>query len=234
MGSCLRRGLIAGLVAGLVAGAFHFMVAEPLIEKALRYEVVPTGGESVEVFSRTVQRLGLLGATALYGAAIGGLFGFAYFFLAYRLRVGSTWERCLRLAAAAFAAVWLVPFLKYPTNPPAVGDPSTINLRTSLYLAMLAVSVAAAIGAWIASNRLLDRGLERHRRHLIIAGGYLGLISVAYILFPANPDPVSIPALLLWNVRLVSAAGQALLWGLVGVGFALLSLRAERGAVIRT
>jgi hypothetical protein len=58
-----------------------------------------------------------------------------------RLRAGSPWERSLRLAASCFAAGWLVPFLEYPSNPPAVGDPATVGLRTRLYLTMVAVSV---------------------------------------------------------------------------------------------
>jgi len=41
------------------------------------------------------------------------------------------------LALAAFITIALVPMLKYPANPPAVGNPDTIGPRTGLYLSML-------------------------------------------------------------------------------------------------
>ncbi len=228
MGTFLRRGLAAGLLAGIAAGLFYFVLGEPQIEKALRFEVVPPGEQSVEVFSRTVQRTGLFGATVLYGIALGGLFGFLYPFLARRLRSGSAWERSIRLALGGFAAAWFVPFLKYPTNPPAVGDPNTISERTSLYLAMLAISLAAAAGAWTAARRLAERGVERHRRQLAVGAGYLAVIAAAYGLLPANTDPIEIPAKVLWGARIMSGAGQALLWTLVGVAYGVLTLHAER------
>ncbi|HYY44818.1 MAG TPA: CbtA family protein [Actinomycetota bacterium] len=227
MASCLRRGLFAGLVAGLLAGVFNLIVGEPLLDRALHHEAASTGA-GAEVFSRAAQKWGLVAASVLYGAVIGGLFSFVYVLVSQRLRTGSTWERSLRLAAAAFAAIWLVPFLKYPTNPPGVGDPATIGLRTSLYLAMVGVSLVAVVGAFVASRYLFNRGIDQPRRQLLVGAGYVALISAAFTLLPGNPDSSSIPASLLWNVRLVSAAAQALLWGAVGVGFALLSLRAER------
>lgn len=228
MGTFLRRGLAAGLVAGVIAGLFFFVLGEPQIEKALRFEVVPPGEQSVEVFSRTVQRTGLFGATTLYGIALGGLFGFLYPFLAGRLRSGSVWERSMRLALTGFAAAWFVPFLKYPTNPPAVGDPNTINQRTALYIAMLAISLAAAAGAWTATHRLAERGIQRHWRQLIVSVAYLTVIAAAYGLLPPNTDPIEIPAKVLWSARIVSAAGQALLWTLIGATYGVLAIRSER------
>lgn len=228
MGIFIRRGLVAGLIAGVAVGLLFFILGEPQIERALEFEVVPPGEESVEVFSRTVQRTGLLGATALYGIALGGVFGFLYPFLAPRLRSRSAWDRSLRIALAGFAAIWLVPFLKYPTNPPAVGDPETINERTVLYLVMAAISLGAAVAAWIAARRLAERGVEPHRRQLLVGTGYLALIAAAYGLLPANTDPIEIPATVLWSARVVSAAGQALLWTLLGAAFGILTLRAER------
>jgi hypothetical protein len=216
---------VAGLLAGIAAGTFHLAVAEPLIDEALRYEVASVGGGSPET-SRNAQRFGLFVATALYGAAVGGVFGSAYPRLARRLRTDSVWKGCLGGAAAAFTSLWLVPFLKYPPSPPGVGDPSTIGRRSVLYLVMLAVSVLGAVAAWVISGRLSDGGIESHRHRSWIAAGYAGVIFCAYLLLPSNEGQVPVPASLVWNFRLVSAAGQILLWGLLGVGFALLSLRA--------
>jgi hypothetical protein len=226
-----RRGLLVGLIAGLLTGAFHYWVSEPFIQEALRFEVLPPGEQSIEVFTRDTQRAGLVAATALYGLSLGGIFGMIYPFIAKRFRSGTSWDNPIRVAVASFACLWLVPFLKYPANPPAVGDPNTINLRTALYLTMIAISVASALLAWTAARRLRERGTQRHTRHLLVAGGYGAVVVAAYVLLPSNPDPITIPANLLWNFRLASAAGQGLFWAVLGVGFALLSLRAEREPV---
>jgi hypothetical protein len=226
-----RRGLLVGVMAGLVTGAFHFFVSELFIQQALTFEVVPPGEQSVELFSRETQRAGLVAATALYGLSLGGLFGILYPLFAGRFQSASSWDNPIRLALAGFASLWLIPFLKYPANPPAVGNPETINVRTILYLSMIVTSVAAASVAWIIARRLKERGVVRHKRHLLIAGGYAAVLVVTYLLLPSNSDPIIIPAKLLWNFRLSSIAGQGLFWTLLGVGFALLTMRAERERV---
>ncbi|MGH2667956.1 MAG: CbtA family protein [bacterium] len=226
----LRRGLLAGLMAGLAAGLFHSLASEPLIEQALGYEAA--GG--AEVFSRGVQRGGLVAATALYGVALGGIFGLVYHLLARQApahrrdrapahRRDSAWHRSIALALAGFATFFLVPFLKYPANPPGVGDPSTIGSRTSMYVAMLAIALLASLGAWAGARRLA--ALAPHRRHLLVGAVYIAAVGAAYGLLPANPDPVGIPAQLLWSFRTASAAGQALLWSTLGAAFGLLTLR---------
>jgi len=64
--------------------------------------------------------------------------------------------------------VVLVPAIKYPPTPPAVGLHETVRLRTAAFFAMLALSVAAAIvagRAYRASAR--QAGADR----LLIAAG---------------------------------------------------------------
>ena len=97
-----------------------------------------------EIVSRSVQRgAGLLTAYIVYGAAIGGLFSLV-FALAYG-RVNGFDPKALSalLALAGFIAMVLVPELKYPASPPAIGVPETIGARTALYFAMLAISLLA-------------------------------------------------------------------------------------------
>lgn len=222
MGSVLLRGLVAGALAGLAAGLFFLAAGEPLIERALTYE---TRSGAVEVFTRAVQRVGLVAGTVLYGASLGGVFSVVFAFVAPRLRTGSAWDRAIRFGALAFLTLWLVPFLKYPSNPPAVGDPETVPYRTGLYLAMLGVSVLASAGACLGARRLEERGLPPHVREPLAAVAYLAVVGLAFMVLPGNPDPVSIPASLLWNARLVSAGGQFLLWFVLA---AVLGVLAER------
>ena len=225
MAVALRRGLLAGLVAGLVTGAYLLMVGEPVINQALRYEVVPPG--QVQVVSRGVQHGGLVAGAVLYGVALGGVFAIVLAVLAQRLRGGSAWDRSIRLAAVAFATIWLVPFLKYPSNPPGVGDPSTIGQRSSWYLVMVAVSLGASIAAWWLVRRLADRGVEPWRRQLTVGAGYVAVVGLALALLPDIPQRITVSAQVLWEARLASASGQALLWSVLGAAFGVLSIRAE-------
>jgi len=225
--SLLRRGLVAGLLAGLVAGLFYLIAGEPVIQRALSYESAPAGGHAVEVFSRGTQRVGLLAGVVLYGTAMGGVFGFLYALLEPRLAAGSAWDRSLRLAAAAFVSAWLVPFLKYPSNPPGVGDPATGPERTRLYLAMVAVSLGAWVGAWLLNRRLAAGGMPRAPRQLAVSAAYVVVILSAYALLPEVRLETSVPAAVLWDARKASAGGQALLWLALGASFGWLSLRTE-------
>ena len=41
------------------------------------------------------------------------------------------------IALSGIVAVYIVPNLKYPANPPSVGDAETIGIRTGLYFSMM-------------------------------------------------------------------------------------------------
>src|SRR5215218_2476698 len=135
--SYLRRGLAAGLLAGLLAGMFAFAFGEPQQDRAVVLEehadsthahgAAPqhAGGGMVEL-SKSTQKVGLFFATGLSGCFVGGIFGMAFAFFRERLGARSDWSRSLSLAASFFTGVALLPFLKYPANPPGIGGPSTI------------------------------------------------------------------------------------------------------------
>ena len=78
--SLLVRGMLVGLLAGLLAFVFARLVGEPEVERAIAFEtrMDQAKGEAPEpeMVSRGVQRsAGLLTGVAVYGTAIGGLFG---------------------------------------------------------------------------------------------------------------------------------------------------------------
>jgi hypothetical protein len=227
MAALIGRGLLAGAVAGLAAGLFYLLIGEPLIEQALTFEAHT---DEAEVFSRDVQRVGLLAATTLYGLSLGGLFAVAFLLIGPRLRSGAPWERSVRLAAAAFIGGWFIPFLKYPSNPPAVGEPTTAELRTNLYLALVVVSVALLVLAYLAARRLENRGLPAHVRLPAVAAAWTLAVALIFTVLPDNPDPIEIPAGLLWDMRLASAGGQLLLWAVLGLAFGVLLERWVRRA----
>lgn len=238
MAPYLRRGMVAGLLAGLLAGLFAFFFGEPSLEGAIQFEEVAAveeaaagdhgHGEEEEVFSRSTQRVGLFFATGLSGVFVGGLFGMAYAYFGDRLASGSEWNRSFSLAGAAFVGAFLIPFLKYPANPPTVGDPATIGSRTTAYFALVALSLLVVLGAWYAARTLRERGVAAPVRQSGVGLGVVVVVGVLFLALPAAPDPGEFPAGLLWDFRLSSLGTQLVLWAGLGAIFGLLSERAER------
>lgn len=234
--SLIKRGLLAGVLAGLVAGLFAFFVGEPLVQDAIDIEEAKSASASLTPVlahvsdwgvSRSEQRGGLFLGTILYGAGIGTLFALGFAICRGRLESRDDWQLATRLAAVLFAAVVIVPFLKYPANPPAVGDPGTIGDRTWQYLAMVAGGVVAFWAAVRVRARVADD--LPWKRPLAGAGTFVALAAVLYLGMPDLDEvPADFPATLLWEFRLSSLGTQAVLWATLGVTFGVLSLRAAR------
>lgn len=233
------RGLLLGLLAGLIAGGFACTFGEPQVDAAIALEEAAapapasadghghSHGEEAEV-SRPAQKAGLFLATGLYGLAVGGIF--ALVFAGLRGRVGPRSDGRLALAAAgtAFVAVILVPFLKYPANPPAVGDPATINSRTLLYVVMVLVGLAAAAIAVATARRVHAGGWPRW---VAVVAAFLVPVVAAWLLLPTVDEvPDGFPATLLWEFRLASIGTQLVFWAVFGALFGWACDRAARGA----
>ncbi|MFD9941896.1 CbtA family protein [Nonomuraea sp. NPDC059023] len=230
------RGLLLGLLAGLFAGAFAFLAGEPHVDSAIALEEAAAAaapaapaddhhGEEAEV-SRPVQKAGLFLATGLYGLAVGGIFGLVVAGL--RGRVGPRSDPALAFAAAgtAFLAIVLLPFLKYPANPPAVGDPHTIGSRTLLYVVMVLVGLAAVAIA-VASGRRVTGG--PWARWSVTVMTFLVPVVAALALLPRVDEvPAGFPATLLWEFRLASLGTQLVFWAAFGALFAWAGERAAR------
>jgi predicted cobalt transporter CbtA len=181
-----------------------------------------------ELVSRAVQAgLGLFVAVLVYSVAFGGLFGLAFAF-AYGRASSALTPQALSvvIAAIGFVAIYLVPNLKYPANPPAVGEPETIGARTALYFVMIAISLAAMIAS-LAAKRFFVARLGAWNADLVVAACYVVLVGVAALLLPAvNEVPDGFPALVLWNFRVASIGAQFIMWATLGLLFGALSQRA--------
>ena len=216
LGSFIRRGAIAGVVGGAASALFLLLVGERVIGDAIRLEEARGGGGN-QMFSRGVQT---------FGGALGVIFAATFAAVRHRLPGRDDWQRSITWAATAFVVAYLVPFAKYPPNPPSVGDPNTIDERTILYFAMLAWSVGAAflavrLGRWLRSRDLADPA-----RLTALAVAWVVLVAVGYMVLPGPPDAVTAPATLIWRFRLASAGGALALWAVTGTVFGLLSLPA--------
>jgi predicted cobalt transporter CbtA len=242
----LMRGMIVGLLAGLLAFGFARGFGEPLVDRAIQLEGQlhsdahehahgAAGQDAVEeeepeLFSREVQSgIGLFTAVIVYGAGLGGLFSLVYAY-AYR-RVGKFGPRALSglLALGGFISVILVPMLKYPANPPAVGEPETIGMRTALYLGMMALSLLAMVISTKVTRNTISRFGNWHASFLG-ALTFIVLIGVAMFFLPAiNEVPAHFPADLLWNFRVASLGLQVIIWTVLGLAFGEWVERSQQG-----
>ena len=149
------------------------------------------------------------------------LLGIVYVFGRSYLPFSGDIKRAVFLSLIICLALFVIPFLKYPGNPPAVGNPDTIYLRESLYLGFLAVSAVSALGLGVLFYRF--RGV-RHIR-IIIPLVYAVIMSSAFALFPSNPDKITIPMDLVSSFRIASGLTMVGFWVVLGVVFGLLWYR---------
>jgi hypothetical protein len=232
-------GLLAGLCGGLVATGFAKVAGEPPLDRAIAWESANarTSGEAPhpELVSRAVQgSIGLLAGACVYGASLGGLFALVFAGAYGRVSRAGPALTAIALGAGAFLVLYLVPFLKYPPNPPSVGDPATIGDRTALYFGMVAISVLAAIAALRLRLQLLDRA-RGEVATLAALGAYLVVVVAAGLAMPAVSEvPPAFPATTLWDFRLASAGVQLVMWATIAVVFAVAAERViERSGLRR-
>ncbi|MDF0698506.1 CbtA family protein [Rhizobium sp. MC63] len=230
VGNLLLRGMFAGVIAGILVFAFAHIFGEPLVDAAIAFEEASAqaAGQATEpeVVSRATQAgLGLFTGVMAYSVAVGGLFALAFALVHGRFSALSARGTSAVIAIAAFVAIVLVPGIKYPANPPAVGNPDTIGVRTELFFLMIVVSVGALIAAVALSRRLSERfGLWNGA--IVAALAYLVFIGVVlYLLPPINEVPENFSAMVLWRFRTTSLGMHAILWATLGLAFGALAER---------
>ncbi len=253
----LVRGLLAGLVAAFAAFAVAYVVGEPPVRAAIALED-STGGHShgtestdttgsgehadgdhaeaesapgdVEVPRSLQSTLGLLTGLLVAGVVLGGLVGVVSAIAMGRFGRLTPRATTLAVAGIAFLAVYAVPFLIYPPNPPAVGSGETIGLRSALYFIFLAISLIAAVTAVLVGRRLSARVGGWHAA-LIAGGAYVVVMLVVMALLPHyNEVPDSFPASVLYDFRKASFLTQLTLWTVLGIALAELVGRLSRAA----
>ncbi|AXE95543.1 CbtA family protein [Paraburkholderia terricola] len=230
VGKLLLRGMLAGIAAGLLTFGFARLAGEPQVDQAISFEekaaAAAEGGEAHEhedLVSRDTQAgLGLLTGVVTYGAAFGGLFALVFAY-AYG-RVGALSARALSawLALGAFIALVIVPNIKYPANPPAVGDPDTIGTRTGLFFLMIAISLTAMVFSLKVRRRAV---MKLGAWNGSIVGGvvFVAIIAAVQLSMPTiNEVPAAFPAVLLWKFRVAAIGMQVIMWTTIGLLFGAL------------
>jgi len=207
--------LISGLLAGLIHGFANIVLVEPYLDSTIGIENqrLFASGEAKdtpefwEKFSdyRIWQKQGSIIAGVMLGISTGALFGLVFAYSRHKLPTQNEMKKSLILASIMWATMFFIPFLKYPANPPTVGDPSTIMLRTNLYIAFLLMSGIGALGFSIFYSKL------KSKRFLAFLG-YGSFITMMFFIMPPYPDKITISMDLVNGFRTVSAITMTIYW----------------------
>ena len=209
--------LFSGFTAGIIHGLVNLVVVEPFLDSAIGIENLHlfTSGEAQdtpqfwEEFNtyRIWQKPGQILAGGILGLSIGALFGLVFAYSRHVLPGQNHVKKALVLAGIMWFTLFFIPFLKYPANPPTVGDPNTIVFRAVSYIGFVALS---GLGALVFSR--IYKKMKNDRRKFAVPLGYAIYISIAFVLMPQNPDQIRAPMDLVNGFRIVSASTVTMFW----------------------
>jgi len=208
--------LLSGVLAGTIHGVVNLVLVEPYLDQAIGIEnqhMFASGKESdtpefrAEFDSyRYWQKGGQILAGAILGTSIGALFGIVYAYSRNLLPGNTDLKKPFTLAAIMWLTIFFIPFLKYPANPPTVGDPETVVLRSILYLSFIAISGFGTVGFFQMYKKL------QSRKKIIAFVGYTIFISIVFLVMPPNPDEVSTSMDLVNGFRTMSVIAVSVFW----------------------
>jgi len=240
MGSLLLRGMIVGFVAALLSFGLLKTMGEPAVDRAIAFETamdeakakaehdaavargenLPPIVQEPELVSRPVQGgIGLFTGVTVYNVAFGGLFALTFAICYGRMGDFSPRVTAALITLSGFVALYAVPILKYPANPPSIGNPDTIGMRTAIYFGMMLLSLAAMIAAWNVRNRLVAHHGAWNATLIGAAVYVVAVVLFAFAMPPLNEVPEGFPAVVLWQFRMASLGAQAIMWTVIGLGF---------------
>ena len=208
--------LLSGCFAGTIYGTLNLIIVEPYLDDAINIEnqnLFSSGEEIdgpqfwVEYYEyRSWQKGGQILAGAILGTSIGSLFGIVYALSKKSLPSRNNIGKTLILAGLMWFTLFVIPFLKYPANPPTVGDGETVVLRGILYLTLIAISGFLAIGFYQIFKRL------KAKNRILPVIGYGVLISLVFFIMPENPDEISTSMELVNGFRAVAFLTGTVFW----------------------
>lgn len=213
--------LAAGCFAGIIHGVTNLVIVEPYLDEAIGIEnqnLFASGEEKdspefwVEYSAyRDWQKGGQVLAGAILGTSIGALFGIVFAYSRQVLPGQHNVKKSLVLAGIMWFTIYFIPFLKYPANPPTVGDPETVILRSILFLSFIAISGFGAVGFYQLYKKL-GKG-----KKIIAFIGYAAFITTVFMIMPQNPDEMSAPIELVNGFRMMSVIAVSTFWLSIGI-----------------
>jgi predicted cobalt transporter CbtA len=220
----IAAALLAGVFAAFVTAGFHWLFTEPLIDRAVQIEAQSAAHGEEPVVGRPMQKLGLFAGYLLYGVACAMLLASLVYALGARVAAAARGGFYFLAALALGWSLALFPLLKYPANPPGVGEAATIGYRQEWFVIAIALSLVGMVAALVAHKSLRRSG---YAAAALVAVGYALYLVAVYAALPENPDPVRLDTDIVGRFRLLSFAGQILFWTALGGVFSRLACRAE-------
>ena len=213
--------LVSGAIAGFVHGTINFALVEPYLDQAigLENESLFASGEAEDNLEfwaeyesyRIWQKSGQVLAGVILGLAMGSLFGIVYALSRNSLPGKNDVTKSVILAGIMWLTIYIIPFLKYPANPPTVGDGETVMLRAILYVSFIALS-----GIGVVIFYKLSQKLQNNKKYFGLFG-YIIFITILFFVMPENPDEITAPMNLVNEFRLMSVLGVSSFWLSVGL-----------------
>jgi hypothetical protein len=212
--------LSSGVIAGIILALLNLGIVEPTIDKAIALEVQKqvSSGENVNLSElidyRYWQKAGAFAGGAIYGAGLASLFGVIFVFARNKLPGKNSKQKAIFLAGIMWFVLYLMVALKYPANPPAVGNPETIYYREVLYVAYIMISGFAALAMaaiWIK--------IRMNSKRIIVPLIYAAIMGTAYVVMPSNPDKIEISMDLIQTFRILTTLTIGIFWAILAIIF---------------
>ena len=242
----LPTALIMGVIVGLLVAAYMNVFNVPVMEWAIALEGcdIDRAGCAEQLAaaedeaplplsfltSLGGQRVGMSVGLAVIGILYAAIFTGLYHLMRNAAPGWSPWSWAAVAALLGFWGVSLYTQIKFPLNPPGIGDEGTLLARQGFQFLFIAVSTIS-VALVIYGAGLINRSSTGSGRWLRYVGIGLAYAVVALLLAFAIPSvrdaaPDWLPPELTIMFRTFTAAGHFLLW--MGIAFATVGYRRYR------
>ena len=230
----LPAALVMGLVVGLLVAGYLNIFNVPVMEWAIDLESqasssMERGGDEADtslplgqLTSLGAQRVGLAVGFAIVGVIYGAIFTGLYYLARHAAPGWSPWAWASIAGILGFWAVSMFTQIKYPLNPPGVGEEGTLLARQGYQFLVIAVSTISA-GLVLYAVGLVNRSVSGSLRWLPYAGigvayGVVMLLLSFAVPGVSDPAPDWMPPALTIMFRAFTASGHFLLWMGIALG----------------
>ena len=228
----LPTAMVMGLIVGLLVAGYMNIFNVPVMEWAIDLEgkaalAEPASGSDDELplsWATTLgaQRVGMTLGLAVVGVLCGAVFSGLYYLTRRATPGWSPWAWALIAGMLGFWSVSMFTQLKFPLNPPGVGDEGTLLARQGLQFLVIAVStISAALVVYAVGivNRS-SSGFDRWLRYASIGLAYAVVMLLLGFAVPNVRDaaPDWLPPALVIMFRTFTAVGHLLLWTGISLG----------------
>lgn len=228
MRSMLPIALIMGVLSGLLVGGFFNVFNVPVMEWAISLEEAAAAGGAPEeeggiAVSLGMQRIGMVFGLAVVGVLFGAVFTGLYHLVRRATPGWNMWAWAGIAALLGFWAVSLFTQIKYPLNPPGIGDEASLLARQGFQFLFMALSLLSVVGVCLAVKLINDSGaagLQQVISYAAVAIAYAVVVTIAFLAIPGNPDaaPAWLPDALVIMFRSLTIIGHFLLWLGIALG----------------